>query len=48
MKQKKSKSAKAANASLMRAIYLAIIIGIVAVFVIVMLESIIDIVNGAF
>ena len=47
MKQKTPKSAKPANAALMRAIYLAIIIGIVAVFVIVMLESIVDIVNGA-
>lgn len=47
MKQKTPKAVKPANATLMRAIYLAIIIGIVAVFVIVMLESIVDIVNGA-
>ncbi|HEX5792756.1 MAG TPA: hypothetical protein VFY01_05735 [Rheinheimera sp.] len=45
---KPRKSIKQTNPALMRAIYWAIIIGIVAVFAIVTLESIISILSDAF
>ena len=48
MAQKPPKRSKHANPALMRAIYWAIIIGIVAIFAIVTLEAIIGIVTEAF
>ncbi|WP_165907380.1 hypothetical protein [Rheinheimera sp. D18] len=45
---KRGKTAKQKNKALMRGIYLAVIIGIVAVFAIVTLESIISILKDAF
>ncbi|WP_166839422.1 hypothetical protein [Rheinheimera pleomorphica] len=48
MAQKPPKRSKHANPALMRAIYWAIIIGIVAIFAIVTLEAIIGIVKEAF
>ncbi|GAA0543042.1 hypothetical protein GCM10009098_08370 [Rheinheimera aquimaris] len=45
---KPRKSIKQTNPALMRGIYLAIIIGIVAIFAIVTLESIISILSDAF
>jgi len=48
MTHKPRRTLKQTNPVLMRAIYWAIIIGIVAVFVIVTLESIISIITEAF
>ena len=48
MAQKPPKRSKHANPALMRAIYWAIMIGIVAIFAIVTLEAIIGIVTEAF
>ena len=48
MAQKPPKRSQHANPALMRAIYWAIIIGIVAIFAIVTLEAIIGIVTEAF
>jgi hypothetical protein len=45
MTQKPRKTLKHTNPALMRAIYWAIIIGIVAVFIIVTLESIVSIIS---
>ena len=47
MTQTPRKKVKQTNSALMRAIYWAIIIGIVAVFVIVTLESIVSIISDA-
>jgi hypothetical protein len=48
MAQKKRKSLRHTNPALMKSIYWAIIIGIVAIFVIVTLESIGSILSEAF
>lgn len=48
MAPKPRKSIKHSNPALMRAIYWAIIIGIVAVFVLITLEAIVGIVGDAF
>lgn len=47
MAQRPRKSVKRSNPALMRAIYLAIIIGIVAVVVVITLEAIVGIVAEA-
>ena len=48
MTPKHRRSLKQSNPALMRAIYWAIIIGIVAIFVIVTLESVVSIISEAF
>lgn len=48
MAAKHRRSIKETNPALMRAIYWTIIIGIVAVFVIVTLESVVSIISEAF
>ncbi len=48
MTKKSRKSFRQTNPALMRGIYLAIIIGIVAVFAIVTLEAIVSILRDAF